>query len=186
MSEDTEAGNYFVANYPPFSFWGEQDVACVDSLLNSPAPTDIPLGLYLHIPFCRKRCHFCYFRVYTDKNSSEIRSYLDATIQELETYAAKPYMQGRKPKFVYFGGGTPSYLSAQQLASLTERMQAILPWDEAEEVTFECEPGTLSEKKLEVIKNFGVTRLSLGIENFNDHILETNGRAHRTEEVFRA
>ena len=186
MSEDTEAGNYFVANYPPFSFWGEQDVACVDSLLNSPAPTDIPLGLYLHIPFCRKRCHFCYFRVYTDKNSSEIRSYLDATIQELETYAAKPYMQGRKPKFVYFGGGTPSYLSAQQLASLTERMQAILPWDEAEEVTFECEPGTLNENKLRAIRDMGITRLSLGIENFEDHILEINGRAHRTPEIIRA
>jgi oxygen-independent coproporphyrinogen-3 oxidase len=65
-------------------------------------------------------------------------------------------------------------------------MKAVIPWDEAEEVTFECEPGTLSEKKLEVIKNFGVTRLSLGIENFNDHILETNGRAHRSKEVFRA
>ena len=65
-------------------------------------------------------------------------------------------------------------------------MKSILPWDEAEEVTFECEPGTLSEKKLEVIKNFGVTRLSLGIENFDDHILEINGRAHRSKEVFRA
>ena len=65
-------------------------------------------------------------------------------------------------------------------------MKSILPWDEAEEVTFECEPGTLSEKKLEAIKNFGVTRLSLGIENFDDHILETNGRAHRSKEVFRA
>ena len=65
-------------------------------------------------------------------------------------------------------------------------MKSVLPWDEAEEVTFECEPGTLSEKKLEVIKNFGVTRLSLGVENFNDHILEVNGRAHRSKEVFKA
>ncbi|MFP6887165.1 MAG: radical SAM protein, partial [Opitutales bacterium] len=101
-------------------------------------------------------------------------------------YADKPYLAGRKPKYVYFGGGTPSYLSAQQLTELTDEMKAILPWDEAEEVTFECEPGTLSEKKLEVIKDFGVTRLSLGIENFDDHILEINGRAHRSGEVFRA
>ena len=86
-TDDTKAGNYFVANYPPFSFWGEQDVPCVDSLLNSPAPQDIPLGLYLHIPFCRKRCHFCYFRVYTDKNSSDIRRYLAATMNELRQYA---------------------------------------------------------------------------------------------------
>lgn len=184
--EKTEAGNYFVANYPPFSFWGEQDIPCIDSLLNSPTPKDIPLGLYLHIPFCRKRCHFCYFRVYTDKNSSEIQQYLDAAIQELETYAEKPYIQGRKPKFIYFGGGTPSYLSAKQLASLTERMQDIIPWDEAEEVTFECEPGTLNENKLRAIRDMGITRLSLGIENFDDHILEINGRAHRTPEILRA
>ena len=182
----TEAGNYFVSNYPPFAFWGEDDLPCVESLLNSPEPGTAPLGLYYHVPFCRKRCHFCYFRVYTDKNSSEIRRYLSATLKELRWYAEKPYLKGRLPKFVYFGGGTPSYLSALQLTELTDEMKAILPWHEAEEVTFECEPGTLSEKKLEVIKNFGVTRLSRGIENFDDHVLEINGRAHRSGEVFRA
>lgn len=184
--EDTKAGNYFIANYPPFSFWNEKDLPCIDSLLNSPSPGKAPLGLYYHIPFCRKRCHFCYFRVYTDKNSSDVRRYLDATMQELERYAHSSYIAGRKPKFVYFGGGTPSYLSAQQLTELTDRMKSILSWDEAEEVTFECEPGTLTEKKVQAIKDFGVTRLSLGIENFSDHILETNGRAHRSPEVFGA
>ena len=182
---ETKPGNYFVSNYPPFSFWKrKEDVPMVESMLNSPTPGSAPLGIYYHVPFCRKRCHFCYFRVYTDKNSQDVRRYMDATIRELEAYAKSPYIAGRKPKFIYFGGGTPSYLSAQQLTELTDRMKAVIPWDEAEEVTFECEPGTLSEKKLEVIKNFGVTRLSLGIENFNDHILETNGRAHRTKEVF--
>jgi len=185
-ADDTKAGNYFIANYPPFSFWKEKDIPCVESLLNSPSPGTAPLGLYYHIPFCRKRCHFCYFRVYTDKNSVDVRRYLDATMQELERYAASNYIAGRKPKFVYFGGGTPSYLSAQQLTELTDRMKELLPWDEAEEVTFECEPGTLTEKKVQAIKDFGVTRLSLGIENFSDHILETNGRAHRSGEVFRA
>jgi oxygen-independent coproporphyrinogen-3 oxidase len=184
--EKTAAGNYFVANYPPFSFWNTEDINQVNQILESEAPTDVPLGIYYHIPFCRKRCHFCYFRVYTDKNAAQIASYLDATLKELKTYAQKPYLRSRKPKFIYFGGGTPSYLSAKQLTSLTDRMKAITPWDEVEEVTFECEPGTLNEKKLEVIKNLGTTRLSLGIENFNDHILEINGRAHRSKEVFRA
>lgn len=184
--DETKAGNYFVSNYPPFSFWNDEDVPCVNSMINSPSQGTAPLGIYYHVPFCRKRCHFCYFKVYTDKNSNDVRRYLSATIEELRTYSESPYLQGRKPKFVYFGGGTPSYLSAQQLTELTDQMKAILPWDEAEEVTFECEPGTLSEKKLEVIKNFGVTRLSLGVENFNDHILGINGRAHRSKEVFRA
>lgn len=93
---------------------------------------------------------------------------------------------GRKSSFVYFGGGTPSYLSANQLQQLTEGMKALLPWDEVEEVTFECEPGTLTDHKLKAIRDLGVTRLSLGVENFDDHILEINGRAHRSKEIWRA
>jgi oxygen-independent coproporphyrinogen-3 oxidase len=65
-------------------------------------------------------------------------------------------------------------------------MKAILPWDAAEEVTFECEPGTLSDHKLKTIRELGVTRLSLGVENFSDHILDINGRAHRSKEILRA
>lgn len=184
--EATEAGNYFVANYPPFSFWRPEYKEKVEEMLDRPAPPDLPLGVYFHIPFCRKRCHFCYFRVYTDKNAAEIRAYINAAIQEYEIAAQRAYLKGRKPHFVYFGGGTPSYLSVDQLQDLTDRMKAIMPWDEAEEVAFECEPGTLSEKKLEKIREIGVTRLSLGVENFDDHILEINGRAHRGKEIERS
>ncbi|MDF1811013.1 MAG: coproporphyrinogen-III oxidase family protein [Verrucomicrobiales bacterium] len=184
--DETEAGNYFVSNYPPFSYWKPDMVDEVAPVLMSPTPEDTNLGVYLHIPFCRKRCHFCYFRVYTDKNANEIKAYLDAALQELEVYADKPYLKGRKPQFVYFGGGTPSYLSIGQLQELTDRMKDLFPWDETEEVAFEAEPGTLTEKKLEAIRDIGVTRLSLGIENFDDHILEVNGRAHRSKEAYRA
>lgn len=185
-SSSTLAGNYFVSNYPPFSFWSENQKVEVELALNSDPAPGAKLGLYHHIPFCRKRCHFCYFRVYTDKNAQEIQTYLDATITELKAIAARPLFRGRKPHFVYFGGGTPSYLSAKQLGELTDRMKAILPWDAAEEVAFEGEPGTLNAAKLSAIKQVGVTRLSLGIENFDDHILEINGRAHRSGEVFAA
>jgi oxygen-independent coproporphyrinogen-3 oxidase len=182
----TLAGNYFISNYPPFSFWTDDQKVEVEVALNSEPVPGTKLGLYHHIPFCRKRCHFCYFRVYTDKNAKEIQTYLDATIAELKALAERPLVQGRKPHFVYFGGGTPSYLSAKQLGELTDRLKAILPWDAAEEVAFEAEPGTLNPGKLTAIKQVGVTRLSLGIENFDDHILEINGRAHRSGEVFMA
>lgn len=184
--KETTVGNYFVSNYPPFSFWRADALDEVDAALNRPPAAGTPLGLYLHIPFCRKRCHFCYFRVYTDKDATAIKSYLDLAIRELELYAARPFIGGRKPQFVYFGGGTPSYLSESQLEYLAGRMQSILPWDAAEEVTFECEPGTLSDHKLKTIRELGVTRLSLGVENFSDHILEINGRAHRSREIRRA
>ncbi len=182
----TLAGNYFISNYPPFSFWSEEQRVAVETALNSEPTPGAKLGIYHHIPFCRKRCHFCYFRVYTDKNAKDIQTYLDATMAEFKALAARPLIQGRKPHFVYFGGGTPSYLSARQLVELTDKMKAILPWDQAEEVAFECEPGTLNAGKLTAIKDIGVTRLSLGIENFDDHILEINGRAHRSAEVFTA
>ena len=184
--DETTAGNYFVANYPPFSYWDEATAKTVPALLEQPPKPDVPLGVYFHVPFCRKRCHFCYFRVYTDKNADEVKRYLDAGIAELELYARAPLFRGRKPKFIYFGGGTPSYLSVAQLTSLTDRMKALLPWDEAEEVAFEAEPGTLTEAKLSAIRDIGVTRLSLGVENFDSHILEINGRAHRTHEIYRA
>src|SRR5206468_3624559 len=115
-----------------------------------------------------------------------IRSYLEAVLQEFRLYAGKPFVGGRKPNFIYFGGGTPSYLSVDQLRHLTDGMKALLPWDEAEEVTFECEPGTLTDHKLKTIRDLGVTRLSLGVENFDDHILEINGRAHHSKEIARA
>lgn len=182
----TLAGNYFISNYPPFSFWSEDQRVEVELALNSEPASGAKLGLYHHIPFCRKRCHFCYFRVYTDKNAREIQTYLDATIAELKAIAARPLLQGRKPHFVYFGGGTPSYLSARQLHELTDQLKAILPWDAAEEVAFECEPGTLNPGKLTAIRDIGVTRLSLGVENFDDHILDINGRAHRAPEVYSA
>ncbi|RYD73425.1 MAG: coproporphyrinogen III oxidase, partial [Verrucomicrobiaceae bacterium] len=160
--DQTTAGNYFVANYPPFHFWDAGSAKFVNDLIQTPASPDTALGVYFHIPFCRKRCHFCYFRVYTDKNASEIASYLDAGMKELEHYAKSPFINGRKPRFIYFGGGTPSYLSVNQLRSLTDRMKALLPWDEAEEVAFEAEPGTLTEQKLTALREIGVTRLSLG------------------------
>jgi oxygen-independent coproporphyrinogen-3 oxidase len=186
VERETTVGNYFVSNYPPFSFWKPERLGDVAAALGRGPAAGTPLGLYLHIPFCRKRCHFCYFRVYTDKDATAIKGYLDLAIRELQLYGAQPFIGGRKPQFVYFGGGTPSYLSEAQLQQLTDQMKAVLPWDEAEEVTFECEPGTLTDHKLKTIREIGVTRLSLGVENFNDHILEINGRAHRSREIRRA
>jgi oxygen-independent coproporphyrinogen III oxidase len=182
--ESTGVGSYFVANYPPFSTWSEAAVDAAREALNSP-PAEVPLGLYLHIPFCRKRCHFCYFRVYTNKNARQVEEYLDILAAEWEMYLEAPAVAGRPVHFVYFGGGTPSFLSTSQLEGLVSRLTAKSDWSRAKEITFECEPGTLSEAKLAAIRNFGVTRLSLGVENFDDRILELNGRAHRSPEIMK-
>ena len=182
----TEVGNYFVSNYPPFSQWKPENIGDALTALNQPAQTEKPLGLYLHIPFCRKRCKFCYFKVYTDKNAAEIELYLNALIKENEIYSRMAALQGRQLRLAYFGGGTPSYLSERQLNYLIEGLNRNVSWANAEEVTFECEPGTLRKSKLETLKQIGVTRLSLGVEHFNDDILAANGRAHLSAEIYRA
>jgi oxygen-independent coproporphyrinogen-3 oxidase len=182
LADPTEVGSYFVANYPPFSVWSSEAVArdAMPALRTKPDNPVPPLGLYLHIPFCRKRCHFCYFRVYTNKNAQEVEVYLDLLAREWALYCEKPALSGRPVDFEYVGGGTPSFLSTKQLESLVARLTARSPWTSAQEITFECEPGTLTQSKLEVIRRIGVTRLSLGVENFDDRILELNGRAHRS------
>ncbi|MEM8962514.1 MAG: coproporphyrinogen-III oxidase family protein [Acidobacteriota bacterium] len=184
----TEVGSVFVSNYPPFSTWSEDDNDAYRQALATPHdPTgpDVPLGLYMHIPFCRKRCKFCYFRVYTDRNASQIKRYLEALAREVETLAAQPAIAGRRLDYIYFGGGTPSYIAVKHLKVLVERVRGVMPWDGAQEITFECEPGTLTESKVNAIREIGVTRLSLGVENFDDTILEDNGRAHLTGEIDR-
>jgi len=185
-STKTEVGSYFISNYPPFSQWEQDQVDDVKEAFANPPLEDTPLGLYLHIPFCRKRCKFCYFKVFTDNNAKDIERYVSALSREIELVSKQQVMGGRPFRFVYFGGGTPSYLSSKQLTSLVDRLRENIDWSLAEEVTFECEPGTLQENKVKTLKELGVTRLSLGIENFSDQILEENGRAHLTKEVYRA
>ena len=181
----TEVGSYFISNYPPFSQWSAEQLSVAQGALHSP-PADVPLGLYLHIPFCRKRCKFCYFKVFTDKHADQVERYLAALTREIELVSQLPAMGGRPFRFVYFGGGTPSFLSEKQLRRLVDRLEANIRWDQAEEVTFECEPGTLSEPKVHALRDLGVTRLSLGVEHFDDEILRENGRAHESPEIYRA
>lgn len=195
QTSKTEVGSYFISNYPPYSQWNAEAIPEIEAALAAPPRTHqdgsggdepTPLGLYLHIPFCRKRCKFCYFKVFTDVNANQIERYVSALSREIALLAEQRIMQDRQFRFVYFGGGTPSFLSVKQLNSLMERLHQYVTWDGAEEVTFECEPGTLSEPKVQTLRELGVTRLSLGVESFSDAILEENGRAHLTKEIYRA
>ena len=183
--DSTQAGNYFVSNYPPFSVWRNGEAGSAVERLGRRGNRDTPLGLYVHLPFCRKRCDFCYFRVYTDKNHEEIQAYLDAVLREAAILGRQPFLDGRALEFIYFGGGTPSYLSRKQLTRLMDGLRAALPWTSPSEVAFECEPGTLTKSKLAAIRGFGINRLSLGVENFDDEILAVNNRAHRSKEIYR-
>jgi oxygen-independent coproporphyrinogen-3 oxidase len=188
FDEDSVVGNYFVATYPPFSQWRGDTLDKVHNLLASPpaSRTEIPFGLYVHIPFCVKRCEYCYYLSYADKSGNQIDRYLDGIAAELEIYRRSPALADRKVAFIYFGGGTPSLLSVQRIRRLFGRLQQIYPWTDVREVSFECAPQTVTEPKLGVLREYGVTRVSLGVQQLDDRVLGQSGRVHLVEDVVRA
>ncbi len=92
--------------------WKKERVPEIEAALAQPPHKSAPLGMYLHIPFCRKRCKFCYFRVYTQQNADMVKNYVEALDKEVTILKDLPGVAGRSLEVVYFGGGTPSYLSA--------------------------------------------------------------------------
>lgn len=136
-------------------------------------------GLYIHIPFCRSRCAYCDFNTYAGKDSL-LPAYVDALCQEI---ARAPSL---KAATVYFGGGTPSLLSAPQVSQLLAalRDRFYLPYEP--EVTLEANPGTLTEGYLEGLRQVGANRLSLGAQSFDPGELCLLGRSHRMADIYRA
>ena len=180
-------GSYFVSTYPPFSQWSPNDVSHVESILaTKPDAQNVPLGLYVHVPFCVKRCDYCYYLSYADKKKDEHRDYVGALLGELALYRRTPTLAERPLSFVYFGGGTPSLLGEGSLRSLLAGLTELFSWQDVEEVTFECAPRTATENRLRILRDAGVTRLSLGVQTLDDEVLRLNGRVHLRKDVERA
>ena len=179
-------GSYFISTYPPFSTWSTGETDSVRMVLQTPPSDPRPLGLYVHVPFCAKRCRYCYYLSYADRPSEQIEEYLDAVAREADMYRRTPALAGRRPEFVYFGGGTPSLLTAAQIARLFGALRGNFSWDGVREVTFECAPQTVTQERIDALRDGGVTRLSLGIQQLDDDILRRNGRVHLTADVERA
>lgn len=137
-----------------------------------------PLSVYLHIPFCQKKCEYCDFASFTPRGK-QMEEYLEALRIEIELY--KPLLSQREIRTVYFGGGTPSLLPPKKLISL---LNMVLPQgnDGEIEVTLEANPGTTKFEDLEELKEGGFNRISLGIQSFKDEELSFLGRIHSSKE----
>lgn len=184
--EVADYGNYFVAAYPPFSAWTRERLEEVERRLAHPPSSPAPeLGLYLHIPFCEHRCRFCYYLSHDDRGAA-VDDYLEALERELSLLSRMPYVSGRRLAFAYVGGGTPSLLSTRRLSRLLQGIRSHLPWDEAREVTVECAPRSITAEKLSLLRDAGVTRLSLGVQQLDDEVLRRSGRVHLTADAERA
>ena len=182
--DEPDAGNYFVAAYPPFSAWKPDGVTKLHSTLSHPKKT--PIGLYIHLPFCPKKCDYCYYLSYIAQSADVVNRYLDSVVAELQLYAAFPGVRDRPVNFAYFGGGTPSTLSASQLERLTNGLRSVLPWNDVQEITYECAPRSVRDSFLESLLEAGVTRLSMGVQSFDDELLKINGRVHLSKDVVKA
>jgi len=160
----------FITNYPNFPHWKRIGAAQMEDLR--------PFNIYLHTPFCIQRCSYCYYKTINLRGTEKYERmdrYVNALCREIELGSQ---FYGLKKR--------PVLSSAAQLERLFARVKRLVNWGAAAEITFECEPGTLQRQKLEMLRQAGVTRLSLGVENLTDSILQTNGRAHLTEEIYRA
>ncbi|MDE1977381.1 MAG: radical SAM family heme chaperone HemW, partial [Elusimicrobia bacterium] len=135
------------------------------------------IGLYVHIPFCSVKCFYCDFASYAGRKDIAAR-YLAA----LKAEAAM--VQSRTPDTLYIGGGTPSELDAGDIAKLFSLIHESYPKSRFAEVTFEANPESLSEEKLEVLKRWGVSRLSLGLQTTDAALLKSIGRRHSPEDFF--
>ena len=180
-------GRYFVAAYPPFSEWTAAAIDLYAAALGRPplpsADPAPPLGLYVHIPFCVERCRYCYYLSYDREEADSIDAYLDGLISELERYRTFAGVRSRPLEVVYFGGGTPSLLSTARLRRLFDRLHGAIPWRSSREVSFECAPKSVTRDKARLLREAGVTRLSLGVQQLDDEVLRRNGRVHLVADV---
>ena len=143
-----------------------------------------PLSLYVHIPWCVKKCPYCDFNSHTANNQLPEEEYLQALIQDLELEL--PYMQGRKLSSIFFGGGTPSLFSADTIGRIIQAAQKRIGFEDRMEITLEANPGTFEQEKFSGYRSIGVNRLSIGIQSFNNHQLEALGRIHSSEQAIKA
>ncbi|HEX7454679.1 MAG TPA: radical SAM family heme chaperone HemW [Gallionella sp.] len=143
-----------------------------------------PLSLYIHVPWCVRKCPYCDFNSHEARGAFPEKEYVAALIRDLEM--ALPQIWGRKVYTVFFGGGTPSLLSGESIAEILRQVRMLLPLSGDAEITLEANPGTVEANKFEAYRDAGVNRLSMGIQSFNDAHLKALGRIHSADEARRA
>lgn len=147
-------------------------------------PQDIPLSLYVHIPWCVRKCPYCDFNSHEQKGELPEQAYVDALLEDLQTDIESA--QGRQVQTVFFGGGTPSLFSPEAIGRFLEQAERALPFAEDVEITLEANPGTIEARRFAGYRAAGVNRLSMGIQSLDDRKLAALGRIHGRDEALAA
>lgn len=139
-----------------------------------------PLAIYVHIPFCKRKCAYCDFASFAGCEG-KIDAYFNALAAEIDAWAEK--LRAYQARSIFFGGGTPSIPPAEKIAAVIEKLRTHLDFAPDIEITLEANPGTLTMEKLRVYREAGVNRLSIGVQSFDGEILENIGRIHNPDEA---
>lgn len=180
----------FTFQYPPFNVLNKREVGWKEEE-SSASADQRPMHLYLHIPYCRSKCQFCFYKVWGvgtgEKAADFTQAYLDVLFREIDLYARSAKVQRRSVRSVYIGGGTPSLLSPAQIEALVTKLKQSFRFRPDHEFTFESYPDeeVLTREKLDCLKAMGITRLSMGVQSLDDRIQELNGRPARAEQFHR-
>lgn len=140
-----------------------------------------PIGLYLHIPFCQKKCNYCDFLTYTDEDE-KIDLYVQYLLNEIRLYKNQNIFLDT----VYIGGGTPSYLAASYMDKILKELKNTFKITENAEITIEMNPESVTEEKIKIYLENGVNRFSMGVQTFNNDVLQIMGRIHNSYTVFKS
>ncbi len=143
-----------------------------------------PLALYIHIPWCIRKCPYCDFNSHQSDNNIPEAEYVDALRHDLQQ--DQILAQGRKLSSIFFGGGTPSIFSAAAIANILQDAEEIIGFENNIEITLEANPGTFEQEKFSGFRMAGVNRLSIGIQSFQNRQLQLLGRVHNGDEALRA
>lgn len=141
------------------------------------------LGLYLHVPFCMKKCGYCDFLSWKG-TEEEQETYVQGLLKEIESY--REFAKGYKVSTVFLGGGTPSILSGEQIERILGAVSDVFMMDKHAEITLEMNPGTVTEEKLRSYKKAGINRLSIGLQSVKNENLKLLGRIHTYEEFLQS
>ncbi len=152
--------------------------------MNTNTFSSVPLSLYIHIPWCVRKCPYCDFNSHQQAEALPERDYIRALLTDLEQQL--PAVWGRRVNTVFIGGGTPSLFSADAIHDLLAHIRALLPLRPDAEITLEANPGTVDNARFVGFRQAGVTRLSIGIQSFNHRALQALGRIHDENQAIQA
>ena len=168
----------FVFQYPPFSTLDARS----DDILREPRDA----GLYVHVPFCGYHCAYCYYAISLDRRPESTAAYVAAVTREAQLAAEHPRLATHRITTIFFGGGTPTVLAADQLTGLATMLRSSFDCSGVEEFTVEADPTSVTRELMEALRAAGVNRVSVGVQSFSTDINRLNERQHSEEQSLSA